>query len=306
MRVLRSARPRARSGQRLALALLAAATMTAAGSGAARSAAGSGAAHSAAGSGEARPAASSALDRFDTVVLDAGHGGDDEGARGAHDVVEKELVLDVARRLRARLGAAGLQVLLTRERDVYVPLEDRTTIANEARGDLFVSIHANAASARAARGIETFFLSLEASDDAARQVAARENAAFRDLSVPAVPSDDPLVTILGDLAASELMQESDEFARLAQHEVSALHGTPSRGVKQAPFVVLMGLEMPAALVEIGFVTNPQDARALAAGEERDRIAEALARAVLEFGRRYDARRGIETAPAAPDRSAGGT
>jgi N-acetylmuramoyl-L-alanine amidase len=224
-------------------------------------------------------------------------------------VVEKELVLDVARRLRARLNAAGLQVLLTRERDVYVPLEDRTTIANEARGDLFISIHANAAPASAARGIETFFLSLEASDDAARQVAARENAAFRDLTVPAVAGDDPLVTILGDLAASELMLESDEFARLALQEVSALHGAPSRGVKQAPFVVLMGLEMPAALVEIGFVTNPADAKALAAGDQRERIAEALGRAVLEFGRRYDARRGNlvpAQEPASPERSAGGS
>ncbi|HSJ97790.1 MAG TPA: N-acetylmuramoyl-L-alanine amidase [Myxococcota bacterium] len=257
----------------------------------------------------ARAGSDSALDRFDTVVLDAGHGGDDQGARGAHGVVEKELVLDVARRLRARLNAAGLQVLLTRERDVYVPLEDRTTIANEARGDLFISIHANAAPASAARGIETFFLSLEASDDAARQVAARENAAFRDLTVPAVAGDDPLVTILGDLAASELMLESDEFARLALHEVSALHGAPSRGVKQAPFVVLMGLEMPAALVEIGFVTNPADAKALAAGDQRERIAEALGRAVLEFGRRYDARRGNlvpAQEPASPERSAGGS
>jgi N-acetylmuramoyl-L-alanine amidase len=264
---------------------------------------------SAGAASEARAASDSALDRFDTVVLDAGHGGDDEGARGGHGVVEKELVLDVARRLRTRLNAAGLRVLLTRERDVYVPLEDRTTIANEARGDLFISIHANAASARGARGIETFFLSLEASDDAARQVAARENAAFRDLTVPAVPGDDPLVTILGDLAASELMQESDEFARLAQHEVSSLDGSPSRGVKQAPFVVLMGLEMPAALVEIGFVTNPNDARALASGDQRDRIADALARAIQEFGRRYDARRGIEapaSEPAVPDRSAGGS
>lgn len=240
----------------------------------------------------ATPAAGSSLDRFDTIVLDAGHGGDDEGARGAHGVVEKELVLDVARRLRDRLQDAGLQVVLTRDRDVYVPLEQRTAIANRARGDLFLSIHANAASERAARGIETFFLSLEASDDDARQVAARENAAFRDLTVPVVAGDDPLVAILGDLAAAELLQESDEFARLAQREVAALNGAPSRGVKQAPFVVLMGLEMPAVLVEIGFVTNPSEAQELATELQRDRIAQALARATLEFRRRYDARRGL--------------
>lgn len=249
------------------------------------------------------PASGSSLDRFDTIVLDAGHGGDDEGARGAHGVVEKELVLDVARRLRDRLQDAGLQVVLTRDRDVYVPLEQRTAIANRARGDLFLSIHANAASERAARGIETFFLSLEASDDDARQVAARENAAFRDLAVPVVAADDPLVAILGDLAAAELLQESDEFARLAQREVAALNGAPSRGVKQAPFVVLMGLEMPAVLVEIGFVTNPNEAQELATEGQRDRIAQALARATLEFRQRYDARRGLAAPdPAAPDRA----
>ncbi len=253
-------------------------------------------------------AESASLERFDTVVVDAGHGGDDEGARGAHGIVEKELVLDVAKRLRARLQETGLEVVLTRDRDVYVPLEQRTDIANRARGDLFVSIHANAASARAARGIETFFLSLEASDDDARQVAARENAAFRDLAVPVVAEDDPLVAILGDLAAAELLQESDAFARLAQREVSALNGSPSRGVKQAPFVVLMGLEMPAVLVEIGFVTNPGEAHELATESQRDRIAEALARAALEFRRRYDARRGLAAPapePAAPDRTGEG-
>ncbi len=250
---------------------------------------------------EAPPAAASALDRFDTIVLDPGHGGDDEGARGDHGIVEKELVLDVARRLRDQLRRAGLQVILTRDRDVYVPLEQRTAIANRARGDLFVSIHANAASERAARGIETFFLSLEASDDDARQLAARENAAFRDLTIPAVAGDDPLVAILGDLAAAELLQESDEFARLAQREVAARNGALSRGVKQAPFVVLMGLEMPAVLVEIGFVTNPSEAQELATERQRDRIAHALARATLEFQQRYDARRGLAApAPAAPD------
>jgi N-acetylmuramoyl-L-alanine amidase len=254
------------------------------------------------------PGAAEPAERFDTVVLDAGHGGDDLGARGPAGLLEKELVLDVARRVRDRLAAGGLRVVLTRDRDVYVPLEQRTRIANEADGDLFISIHANAATLRQARGIETFFLSLEASDDAAGQVAARENAAFRAAEGPAADGGDPLLSILGDLAAAEVMQESDEFARLAQTEVSALDGSSSRGVKQAPFVVLMGVQMPASLVEIGFVSNPQEAKALASEQRRDRIAGALSRAVLEFGRRYDARRGIEPAehpPAEPAPTAGG-
>jgi N-acetylmuramoyl-L-alanine amidase len=239
-------------------------------------------------------------ERFDTVVLDAGHGGDDEGAR-ANGLVEKDLVLDVARRLRQRLEHAGLRVVMTRDSDVYVPLERRTAIANDAGADLFISIHANAAPARAAQGIETFFLSLEASDEAASQVAQRENAAFRDLVMPAATGDDPLLSILGDLAATEQMQESDEFARLAQHEVAGVDRGPSRGVKQAPFVVLMGLQMPASLVEIGFVTNAKEAHALAGDGQRDRVADALARAVHEFGRRYDARRGV--LPSEPDAAA---
>ena len=232
-----------------------------------------------------------AADRFDRVVLDAGHGGDDHGAEGPAGLLEKELVLDVTRRLKARIESDGVRVVLTRDDDVYVPLDERTAIANRAGADLFVSIHANAASARSARGVEIFFVALEASDDAARQLAERENAAFREAS-PASP-DDPLASILGDLAAADQLRDSDEFARLANKEVAALAASvPSRGVKQAPFVVLMGVSMPAALVEIGFITNPAEERDLASPRYRDRVADALARAVFEFADRYDARRGV--------------
>jgi len=232
-----------------------------------------------------------AADRFDRVVLDAGHGGDDHGAEGPAGLLEKEMVLDVARLLKERIERNGVQVVLTRSGDVYVPLEERTAIANRARADLFVSIHANAAPARSARGVETFFVALEASDEAARQLAERENAAFRE-AAPAAP-EDPLASILGDLAAADQLRESDEFARIANREVAALWAAvPSRGVKQAPFVVLMGVQMPAALVEIGFITNPAEERDLASAEFRLHVADALARAVFEFADRYDARRGV--------------
>ena len=243
--------------------------------------------------------------RFASVVLDPGHGGDDHGAEGPGGLVEKDLVLDIAQRVRSRLRAAGLRVVLTRNDDVYVPLERRTAIANEAHADLFLSIHANAASAHQARGVEAFFLSLDASDDAARRLAALENAAFRDAAVPTA-SDDPLASILGDLAASDRLRESDEFARLALQEVSGVYAAPARGVKQAPFVVLMGLAMPASLVEIGFITNRDEERSLASDAQRDRIADALARAVAEFGRRYDARRGVRPSePSSPASTGGG-
>lgn len=236
--------------------------------------------------------ASEAIDRFDTVVLDAGHGGDDHGAEGASGLREKDLVLDVVQRLRARLEKQSLRVVLTREGDAYVPLQERTAIANRSGGDLFVSVHANAAVARAARGVEIFFAALEASDEATRQLAERENAAFRE-AAPA-GSDDPLASILGDLAQADQMRDSDEFARIAHTRVAGLDTkVPSRGVKQAPFVVLMGVQMPAALVEIGFITNPKEERDLADDAHRERVAEALAGAIADFASRYDARRGVE-------------
>jgi N-acetylmuramoyl-L-alanine amidase len=233
-------------------------------------------------------------DRFDVVVLDAGHGGDDHGAEGPGGLREKDLVLDLARRVKARLEGGGVRVVLTRDGDVYVPLVERTAIANRAGGDLFVSIHANGAEARSARGVETFFVALEASDEAAQKLAERENAAFRE-AAPAAP-DDPLASILGDLAAADQMRESDEFARLAHKELASLwEAVPPRGVKQAPFVVLMGVQMPAGLIEVGFITNPAEERDLSAEAFRDRIADGLSRAVRGFAARYDARRGVRPA-----------
>ncbi len=233
-------------------------------------------------------------DLFDTVVIDAGHGGEDRGARGINGLLEKDLVLDVARRLARRLRARDLRVVLTRHDDRFVGLEERTSIANDARADLFVSIHANAARARRARGTETFFASLEASDESAQELAELENSSFRG-ERGATPAQDPLVAILGDLMANEYLRDSQEFARLAQVRLQSVDLARSRGVKQAPFVVLLGVQMPAALVEVGFLTNPDEESALKGSAHRDRIVEALDRAVVEFGRRYDARRGASRA-----------
>ena len=240
-------------------------------------------------------AAPAAVDRFDTVVIDAGHGGDDHGAEGPSGLLEKDLVLDVARRLRRQLESDGLRVVMTRDRDVYVPLQERADTANHAHGDLFLSIHANAAPSRAARGIETFFVSLEASDESAERLASRENAAFGREGAPG-HADDPVAAILGDLVSTEHLVESDEFARLAHRELAAIDPAPVRGVKQAPFHVLMGVQMAASLVEIGFITNPKEERALATPARQQEIANALAAAVREFRRRWDARRGLARTP----------
>lgn len=230
--------------------------------------------------------------RFDTVVIDAGHGGEDSGARGAHGALEKDLVLDVARRLGERLDSHGLRVVMTREKDVFVPLEQRTAVANDSRGDLFLSIHANATRDREIGGTETYFLALDASDAGAALVAERENSAFamtEKASTDVV--HDPFIALLGDLITAEYSQESSEVARLIQTELASVEPLRSRGVKQALFVVLTGVQMPAALVEIGFVTNPGDARTLMDRRGREMVVDALERAVLGFGQRYDTRRG---------------
>ena len=248
--------------------------------------------------GEAAVRGEAYRDRFDTVVIDAGHGGDDEGARGPHGLREKDVVLDVARSLAARLKRAGLHVVMTRAKDQFVPLEERTSIANDARGDLFISIHANAAHDEGARGSETYFMSLEASDEHARGVALRENESFAAKPGRSGADADPLVAILGDLMENEHLTESSDFARSAQLRLATLDSGPSRGVKQAPFVVLAGVQMPAALVEIGFVTHAADEQELRSAKRRAAIAAVLAEAVFEHARRHDAQRGVVPAAGA--------
>jgi N-acetylmuramoyl-L-alanine amidase len=242
----------------------------------------------------AEPVASRSADgdRFDAIVIDAGHGGHDEGATGPSGLHEKDLVLDVSKLLASRLRARGLKVVLTRSRDEFLSLEQRTAVANDARADLFLSIHANASRSRKPRGIETFFASLDATDDAARATAERENSAF-GAAAPQFDSVDPLAAILGDLIETQHLQESSEFAKLAQARLADAGRSRSRGVKQAPFVVLMGVQMPASLVEIGFLTNPDDEKGLRHSHRRAAIADALAEAVLAFAERYDARRGVQ-------------
>jgi N-acetylmuramoyl-L-alanine amidase len=248
------------------------------------------------GVADAATAEARSLDRFDTIVVDAGHGGEDHGARGVAGLEEKELVLDVALRLSRRLRDRGLRVVLTRSGDTFVPLEERFAIANDADADLFVSVHANAAHDADVRGTETYFLANQASDADARRVADRENAAFEH-EVAALIPDDPVVAILGDLMTAGRLEESSDFAHLAEAELAAVD-PHSRGVKQARFVVLQGVQMPSALIEIGFVTHREDERRLRRSAARDEIADALTRAVLAFGERYDRRRGAGAGPAA--------
>ncbi|HZF69091.1 MAG TPA: N-acetylmuramoyl-L-alanine amidase [Gemmatirosa sp.] len=233
--------------------------------------------------------------RRHTVVVDAGHGGVDPGMTGrpagAPVVVEKEVTLGVARALGETLAARGVGVVLTRTRDTLIALADRGHIANQSRGDLFVSIHVNAANpasrdAPAARGFETYFLS-EARTDDARRVEAMENEAVRFETTARAGQGDPLGFVLRDMAQNEHLRESSRLAAVVQRRLGGVHPGPNLGVKQAGFKVLVSAYMPAVLVEVGFGTNASEAAYLTSARGQRELADAIADAVLEYLAEYD-------------------
>jgi len=214
------------------------------------------------------------------IVIDPGHGGHDTGTIGPTGLREKDVVLDVGLRLKKLLERkAGCEVIMTRSDDTFIPLEERTAIANAKAADLFVSIHANASSDRGARGIETYYLNFTSSPEAL-EVAARENATSQE-------SVHQLQDLIQKIVLTEKIEESEEFARQLQKEIyrrtSQLSGKqPDRGVKKAPFVVLIGANMPSVLAEISFLTNPWDEKSLRRSDYRQKIAEALYQGILDY------------------------
>ena len=225
------------------------------------------------------------------VVLDAGHGGHDSGAVGPTGVQEKEVVLDVTRRVARMVedGGLGIKVVLSRTTDVFVPLRDRTNFANKQRADLFVSIHANAHPRAVSEGVETYFLSSEASDTEARQIAAIENGAVQLETAASRQKNDAVKSILWDLAQSEFQQESSFLAETVLDSMTKSLRLVNRGVKQAGFYVLGGAAMPAILIEIGFLTNPKEEKKLSTPEYREAAAKAIYAGLSEYKRRYDQR-----------------
>lgn len=214
------------------------------------------------------------------IVIDPGHGGRDPGTL-AHGSSEAKLVLDVALRLERLLEREGFEVVLTRRTDVYIPLEERTAIANRERADLFLSIHANASRNPQARGIETYYLSF-ASNPEAETVAARENAT-------SAGGMHNLTSIVRAIALNNKLDESRDLAGMVQRALAAqlskgAAGSRSRGVKKAPFVVLIGAGMPSVLAEIGFITNRTEAGLIKTPGYRQRIAESLRDAVVQYQR----------------------
>ncbi|MDP8255894.1 MAG: N-acetylmuramoyl-L-alanine amidase [Candidatus Alcyoniella australis] len=220
------------------------------------------------------------------VVLDPGHGGSDPGALGPEGHCEKDVTLAVALMAKPIIERElGCEVLMTRTSDVFVPLAERTRLANAWGADLFVSIHANGYRRSEASGVETFYLAMTASDEQAAAVAAEENAVLQLEGGPSPDALSDLQAILWDMVQTEVLQASAEVAELIQSRLADFAETANRGVKQAPFFVLIGTQMPAVLVEVGFITNPDEARRLSRPEVQLELARAIAMAIVD----YDAR-----------------
>jgi N-acetylmuramoyl-L-alanine amidase len=214
------------------------------------------------------------------IVIDPGHGGHDTGTLGPTGLEEKEVVLDVGLKLKKLLEQrTGCEVIMTRSDDTFIPLEERTAIANQKSADLFISVHANASRDESARGIETYYLNFTSSPDAL-EVAARENASSQE-------AVHQLQDLIKKIAMTEKIEESQDFARQVQREVytrvTKVSGAQrDRGIKKAPFVVLIGANMPSILAEISFLTNPRDERLLRRPDYREKIAEALYEGILGY------------------------
>jgi N-acetylmuramoyl-L-alanine amidase len=216
------------------------------------------------------------------VVIDAGHGGNDIGTHGPSGLVEKDVTLDVALRLGALLQERlGTDVVYTRSDDTYVGLQERTQIANDHRADLFLSIHANSSPYREVGGVETYYLNFSSvTSKAALDLAAKENASSQSTIFE-------LKDILAKMAIKDKIDESREFASAVQTSLFAFSSrsnaaAKNRGIKKAPFVVLIGATMPSVLAEIGFLTNATDEALLKKPEQRQKIAEALYKGVASY------------------------
>lgn len=215
------------------------------------------------------------------IVLDAGHGGHDTGTMGPNGLLEKDLVLDVTHRLGALIQSRlGAEVIYTRSDDTFIPLERRTQIANEQKADLFLSIHANSSPATSSSGVETYYLNFT-SNKSAMEVAARENASSQKTVFE-------LKDLLQRIALQDKVEESRQFAEQIQQALYAGSvrlnpRTRDRGVRKAPFVVLIGASMPSVLAEIGFVSNPRDESLLKRAEIRQKLAESLYKGLDRYG-----------------------
>jgi N-acetylmuramoyl-L-alanine amidase len=232
-----------------------------------------------------------------TVVIDPGHGGAEVGAKGPAGTLEKDVTLAIGRKLRSALAnGLGIQAFLTRDKDQEVALDDRTAFANNYKADLFVSIHANASPARGARGSEVYFLSYQASDEESRRLATSEGGEIVPGASGGAGTSD-LSLILWDMAQAEHLEESSALATRINEELAEVTGSQGRGIKQAPFRVLVGAGMPAVLVEIAFISNSEDEKLLRSDEYQNKVTAALVRGIARYHR--ERAQAVATAPARP-------
>jgi N-acetylmuramoyl-L-alanine amidase len=215
-----------------------------------------------------------------TVVIDPGHGGDEQGARGVGGTLEKDVALDVARRLKAAIeGRLGIRVVLTREEDRLVPLDERASIANNNKADLFISLHANASPRPDSRGAEVFYLSLEGFSEEARRTA--ENPQSRALPAAGGGSRD-IQLILWEMAQARHLAESAVFAGFVEQELRERVEMSPRPIQQAPFRVLVAANMPAVLVEMAFLTNNEQEEQLKSDAFENQVVQALLESVVRY------------------------
>jgi len=229
---------------------------------------------------------------FQHVVIDPGHGGEDSGAQGCFGIKEKDLVFDIALTLKKLLEKyLGLNVILTRQSDVNVSLDERTSIANKSMGQLFVSLHANSSKFRSAKGFEVFYANTVATDDDSLSLARLEN-----MSIKAGDTQgdewDHLDGILWELAQYEYLHESMEFATLVNDISARQLQLKNRGVKQAPFYVLLGVNMPACLVEVGFISNKKEAQKILEQGYKAKLAQAIYYAIKQYKAMYNRKNGV--------------
>ncbi len=223
-----------------------------------------------------------------TVVVDAGHGGKDPGTMSPRGIKEKTINLNIAKQLGAYLRDEGINVVLTRDRDNFISLSRRVQIANEKNADFFISIHVNAARHKSVNGVEVFYLS-DAVDDFARVTAASENAAlqYEKSSFCALKPKEAVAATLWDMLCTENRAESTDLAECVSQEICRALSTKNRGVKAAKFYVLKGAQMPAVLVEVGFLSNKEEAVKLNNIRYQQSLARAIADGILTYKRRYE-------------------
>jgi len=229
------------------------------------------------------PAGLSGSKELKTIVIDPGHGGMDLGAKGKFGTLEKNITLAVSFKLKALLEQnLPYRVVLTRDKDIDVSLENRSALANNNDAVLFISVHINGSQRKKAQGSETFFMNLNASDEETRKLAYLENTSAELEKQIEDKNKDEVKMILWDMAQSAYIKQSSQLAEEIQKELNIFLGTENRGIKQAPFKVLKGVACPAILVEVAFISNPEEEQKLIKEDFQKKVAEAIYQGLKKY------------------------